>query len=46
VWLVQLRNLHIGDDVVWMPEDVSKDFAVRLEFERAEAREVPKEAAE
>jgi antitoxin component of MazEF toxin-antitoxin module len=40
VWLVQLRNLHIGDDVVWMPEDVSTDFAVRLQFEKADAEPV------
>jgi antitoxin component of MazEF toxin-antitoxin module len=42
-WLVQLRNLHIGDDVVWMPEDTSPDFAVRLTFERVQE---PQEVAE
>jgi hypothetical protein len=38
-WFVHMRDLSEGDTVLFMPEDVSNDGAVRLKFVKAETAE-------
>jgi antitoxin component of MazEF toxin-antitoxin module len=39
VWVAQLGNLHIGDDVVWTQENLAGDFAIRLQFKRVQEQQ-------